>query len=94
MDALPTATSSQSSSVQHVKIKGDYSRDNLERMGYLLEMMRKFPKLHAAVYEDYNLRGQVSLWTCNKVKLRFCCILFTYLTNFIFYRHHLLNSNS
>ncbi len=44
-----------------------FSRDNLERMGYLIEKMNAYPKLNAAVEHDYKTNASKSGWTCNKV---------------------------
>lgn len=44
-----------------------FSRDNLERMGYLIEKMNQYPKLRLAVEKDYKTNASKSGWTCNKV---------------------------
>jgi hypothetical protein len=44
-----------------------FSRDNLERQGYLIEKMISFPLLFDVVKNDYNENASSSSWTCNKV---------------------------
>ena len=48
-----------------------FSCDNLERSGYLIERMKQFPKLSAAVLHDYKTNASRSGWTCNKVNNMF-----------------------
>jgi hypothetical protein len=44
-----------------------YSKDNVERITYMLEMLDKFPNLRKVVEEDYSLRNQKSRFNVNKV---------------------------
>jgi hypothetical protein len=43
------------------------SRENLERMGYLIELLNKYPLLKATMHEDYITNAFRSGWNIHKV---------------------------
>ena len=53
-----------------IKKSGDQnmmSTDNLERFGYMIQMMHKFPKFAQKVYDLHSQLGEKCKWTVNKV---------------------------
>lgn len=45
----------------------EFNRDQLERYGYFIEMMNKYPRLYKVVYEDYIEHNESSGYSANKV---------------------------